>query len=224
MHPSLGSRFGVQGYPTIKFFPAGSVSASNAENYDGGRTASDIVSWAMNKYSENLPAPDVIELTEQKILDEACENKQICLIAILPNILDCQSKCRNGYLDSLRKMSEKYKRQQWSWLWAEAGKQLEIENALEIGGFGYPAMAAVNMRKGKYILLRGSFSENGLNEFLRDTSYGRGASASLADTKLPKVVKSDPWDGKDGELFIEEDIDLSDVVLDELDAIKKDEL
>lgn len=53
------------------------------------------------------------------------------------------------------------------WLWAEAGTQLDMETALGIGGFGYPAMAAVNARKMKFALLKGSFSEQGINEFLR---------------------------------------------------------
>lgn len=52
-------------------------------------------------------------------------------------------------------------------MWAEAGQQPSVEEALEIGGFGYPAMAVVNVKKMKYSLLRGSFSENGINEFLR---------------------------------------------------------
>ena len=37
---------------------------------------------------------------------------------------------------------------------------------------------------------------------------------------MPKIAKIDAWDGKDGELPEEEDIDLSDVDLDDL----KDEL
>lgn len=53
------------------------------------------------------------------------------------------------------------------WLWAEAGAQSDLENSLGIGGFGYPAMAAVNARKMKFALLKGSFSEQGINEFLR---------------------------------------------------------
>lgn len=53
------------------------------------------------------------------------------------------------------------------WLWTEAGAQSELENALGIGGFGYPAMAAINARKMKFALLKGSFSEQGINEFLR---------------------------------------------------------
>lgn len=38
--PKLSSEFGVKGYPTIKYFPKGS---QKAEDYQGGRTAEDIV-------------------------------------------------------------------------------------------------------------------------------------------------------------------------------------
>ena len=53
------------------------------------------------------------------------------------------------------------------WLWTEGGAQMELENALGIGGFGYPAMAAINARKMKYALLKGPFSDSGIHEFLR---------------------------------------------------------
>ena len=33
---------------------------------------------------------------------------------------------------------------------------------------------------------------------------------------MPKISKIDPWDGKDGQLPEEEDIDLSDVELDDM--------
>jgi len=45
-HKELGGRFGVQGFPTLKWFPKGSTTP---ENYEGGRTADDIVSWINNK-------------------------------------------------------------------------------------------------------------------------------------------------------------------------------
>lgn len=103
---------------------------------------------------------------------------------------------RNGYLDVMVKMADKYKKKMWgyalqashrflfkllqlihvtnvpasplfSWLWTEAGAQMDLEASLGIGGFGYPAMAAINTRKMKFALLRGSFSETGIHEFLR---------------------------------------------------------
>jgi len=58
----------------------------------------------------------------------------------------------------------------------------------------------------KYSLLRGSFSYDGINEFLRDLAYGRGSSSTLRGAKLPTIHKTDQWDGKDGELpVVEED-------------------
>lgn len=53
------------------------------------------------------------------------------------------------------------------WVWSEAGSQPELETALDIGGFGYPAMAVINAKKMKYSILRGSFSKDGIYEFLR---------------------------------------------------------
>lgn len=35
----ISGKFGVSGYPTIKFFPAGKKDETSAIDYDGGRTA-----------------------------------------------------------------------------------------------------------------------------------------------------------------------------------------
>lgn len=51
-YPTTAQEYGVQGYPTIKFFPSGVKSRSSATNYEGGRTAGDIVTWALDKFSE----------------------------------------------------------------------------------------------------------------------------------------------------------------------------
>lgn len=53
----------------------------------------------------------------------------------------------------------------------EAGAQPDLEQKLDIGGFGYPAMAVVNSKKHKFSLLRGSFSKDGITEFLRYCYY-----------------------------------------------------
>lgn len=42
----LADKFGVKGYPTIKYFPKGST---DAEEYGGGRTADTIISWVNEK-------------------------------------------------------------------------------------------------------------------------------------------------------------------------------
>lgn len=217
VHSVMASRYNVQGYPTIKFFHKGEVG-----DYDGGRTASDIVAWATDKAAVNIPPPEVKQIINNDLLDETCKEHPICVVAILPHILDCQSKCRNNYIQMLTRLGDKYKQKMWGWGWAEAMAQPDLEQALDIGGFGYPALAALNAKKMQFALLKGSFSEDGINEFLRDISYGRGRTAPVRGAQLPKVTASEPWDGKDGALPEEEDIDLSDVELDDFDV--KDEL
>jgi protein disulfide-isomerase A6 len=39
-------KFGVSGYPTIKFFPGGKKDDSSAIDYNGPRTASAMADWA----------------------------------------------------------------------------------------------------------------------------------------------------------------------------------
>eukprot|EP00455_Lapot_gusevi_P049416 TRINITY_DN6_c0_g2_i1.p1 TRINITY_DN6_c0_g2~~TRINITY_DN6_c0_g2_i1.p1 ORF type:complete len:356 (+),score=167.06 TRINITY_DN6_c0_g2_i1:49-1116(+) len=45
-HKDLAGRFEIRGYPTLKWFPAGSLKA---EDYSGGRTAEDIVEFVNGK-------------------------------------------------------------------------------------------------------------------------------------------------------------------------------
>ena len=46
----LADKYGVAGYPTIKYFPKGSTEA---EDYEGGRTADTIVSYVNQKAGLN---------------------------------------------------------------------------------------------------------------------------------------------------------------------------
>ncbi|XP_024901560.1 protein disulfide-isomerase A6, partial [Pteropus alecto] len=213
----LSSRYGIRGFPTIKIFQKG----ESPVDYDGGRTRSDIVSRALDLFSDNAPPPELHEIISEDIAKKTCEEHQLCVVAVLPHILDTGAAGRNSYLDVLLKLADKYKKKMWGWLWTEAGAQSELENALGIGGFGYPAMAAINARKMKFALLKGSFSEQGINEFLRELSFGRGSTAPVGGGAFPAISTREPWDGKDGELPVEDDIDLSDV---ELDDLERDEL
>lgn len=67
---TLGGRFGVSGFPTIKFFPKGSTQP---EDYTGGRTAEDIIAYigertgARSKVSK--PVSHVVDLTTSNFDD-----------------------------------------------------------------------------------------------------------------------------------------------------------
>ncbi|XP_075717220.1 protein disulfide-isomerase A6 isoform X1 [Rhinoderma darwinii] len=217
VHQGLSSRYGIRGFPTIKIFQKG----EDPVDYEGGRTKADIVARALDLFSQNAPPPEILEILNEDVVKKTCEEHQLCIVSVLPHILDTGAAGRNSYLNVMIKMAEKYKKKMWGWLWTEAGTQLDLETALGIGGFGYPAMAAVNARKMKFALLKGSFSEQGINEFLRELSFGRGSTSPVGGGDIPKINTVEAWDGKDGELPVEDDIDLSDV---ELDDFEKDEL
>ncbi|KAL3052382.1 hypothetical protein OYC64_005015 [Pagothenia borchgrevinki] len=220
VHQAVSGRYGIRGFPTIKIFRKG----EEPEDYQGGRTRGDIIARALDLFSDHAPPPELLEILSEDTLKKTCEDSQLCVIGVLPHILDTGAAGRNGYLEVMTKMAEKYKKKSWGWLWTEAGTQMELEAALGIGGFGYPAMAAINSRKMKFALLRGSFSETGIHEFLRELSVGRGSTATLGKGSMPKVHTVAPWDGKDGQLPEEDDYDLSDVDLDDDDFLSKIEL
>lgn len=44
-----------------------------------------------------------------------------------------------------------------SFLWAAAGKQPELEKHVGVGGYGYPALVALNLKKKAYAPLKSAF-------------------------------------------------------------------
>ena len=60
---ALGRRFGVKGYPTIKYFEYGEKSSSaDAKPYEGGRDASSIKAFANSLLERSDILPDIFEL------------------------------------------------------------------------------------------------------------------------------------------------------------------
>lgn len=199
-YQSYAQKYGIRGFPTLKYFPAGPKTENDAKEYNDDRSSKGILAWAKSQAAEIRPPPEVIQMTSEKLLKTNCDGAQLCVISVLPQLYDCQSECRNRYINRLKEVANTFKRKQWAYLWVEANAQPELEKALEIGGFGYPALAAVNVRKMAYSLMRGAFSTEGITDFLKELSYGQGKSAPIKGAKLPDINKTDPWDGKDLEL------------------------
>jgi len=195
---SLATKYGIRGYPTIKYFPAGKAAKSNPLEYDGGRTASDIVSWCEAKVVVNYPAPEIVQLTKQDVLKTACEEHSVCVLTFLPHILDDMASGRNKNLKMLKKLGEEFKQKNWGWVWAEGGTQPKVENAVGVGGFGYPAMVVMNYKKKVFVTLRSAFDEEHVTELLKAVSVGRGRTEPLQMNELPTVDTIEAWDGKDG--------------------------
>lgn len=77
-----------------------------------------------------------------------------------------------------------------------------LEQSLEVGGFGYPALVGLNARKKMYTVLRAAFSEEGILSYLKEIVGQRGRTQSLQGDGLPLIETMKPWDGKDGEVSL----------------------
>ncbi|KAL6136977.1 hypothetical protein ACLB2K_062272 [Fragaria x ananassa] len=214
---SLMSRFNVQGFPTILVFGA---DKDSPVPYEGARTASAIESFALERLETNVAPPEVTELTGPDVLEEKCGSAAICFVAFLPDILDSKAEGRNKYLQQLLSVAEKFKRSPYSYVWAAAGKQQDLENLVGVGGYGYPALVALNVKKGVYAPLKSAFELDQITEFVREA--GRGGKGNLPLNGTPNIVKSEPWDGKDGEIVEEDEFSLEELMGE--DTNSKDEL
>lgn len=106
VHQGLSSRYGIRGFPSIKIFQKGEEPV----DYEGGRTKADIVARALDLFSENAPPPEILEILNEDVVKKTCEEHQLCIVAVLPHILDTGASGRNAYLEVMLKMADKYKK------------------------------------------------------------------------------------------------------------------
>ena len=71
VHTRLGQRFGIQGYPTLKFIPAGSTRDSDAQPYEGGRDAGQLTAWAREQGQKYKPL-EIKQLVQQQDFEDSC--------------------------------------------------------------------------------------------------------------------------------------------------------
>ncbi|KAJ7964766.1 protein disulfide-isomerase like 2-2-like [Quillaja saponaria] len=98
----------------------------------------------------------------------------------------------------------------FSYVWAAAGKQPDLENHVGVGGYGYPALVALNIKKGVYAPLKSAFELDHIIEFVKDA--GRGGKGNLPLEGTPEIVKTEAWDGKDGEIIEEDEFSLEELM------------
>jgi len=147
-----------------------------------------------------------VEKVEQLLNDEDwrahCESRT-CVVAFLPHILDDQAAGRNEKLQSLHKVMTGSKKdgKDMGFLWSQGGDQFELEEKLGLQ-FGFPAVIAVNFKKDRFGVHRGTFDQ--VSQFLLSLSRGGVPLAPIpAGAKAEKVK---PWDGKDEALPEEEEL------------------
>lgn len=149
--------------------------------------------------------PDrVLQLINDAEFREHCETRT-CVLAFLPHILDATAKGRNADLKTLDTVFKKAKADGHpvGFMWSQGGDQFEVEEKLQLQ-FGFPAVVAINVKKERFGIHRGTFDKDSLSSFLGSMMIGRVPLQPIP--KGLKFSKSDPWDGKDGAAPVEEEL------------------
>lgn len=73
----------------------------------------------------------------------------------------------------LTDLAAKYKERPFSYLWAEGSAQPALEAALEVGGYGYPALVAFNPADAKFAHLKSAFEPQMLVQFVEGLRQAR---------------------------------------------------
>jgi protein disulfide-isomerase A6 len=174
----LAGRFDVKGYPSIKFFPAGPKSDSSAIDYSGQRETSSMASWAREQH-ENLKPLLFGQLTNQEQFNEYCTDyRGVLVLAFLPHIYDTTASERNDYIKLVEDTASANKGKPFSYLWSEGGAQLALEEQVQVGGAGYPAVVAISCKKKLYSVMRGAFNDKNLGTFVKQLILGKGSFLS----------------------------------------------
>jgi len=209
----LAKKYKVEGFPSIKLFRNGAP-----EDYNGGRSSSDIITFLENILEESTPPPEVVQITKSDVFSDSCVSKTLCLIAFFPGMVDSSAKHRNELIDVMTNLTQKKIFKKFGFVWAEAMQQEALEKVFNIGD--YPALVAFNAKRLRWVALRGSFSVKELSDFVGRIMNMREATAPLDE--VPKIADAAAWDGKDMEVAEEEEeMSLADIMGESLD--EKDE-
>jgi len=175
------------------------------------------VSYALSQLyegKENSPPKEVNELVDVKTFEAACNPPNLCVISFLPDLQDTGASGRNAYLQIVKSVAEKQKRQPITFLWASAMAQPALEKDLGVGGFGYPALVVMNAKKQRLGQMVFAFTEEDINKYLERLLGGRETTVPLPAGLAGKVKQTTPWDGKDHAVEQLSEVDLSELGID----------
>ncbi|CDJ56301.1 thioredoxin, putative [Eimeria maxima] len=180
----LATKFEIQAFPTLKLFPVGPKSTSVVKEYEGPRTADEIVKFAMEFYGAKAEAEQL--LSEEQFRSECGET--LCILAFLPDILDSQEEGRKNYLQTLNQVVKASITVPVKFLWLQGGDNFDLEEQLHLA-FGWPAVVAVHLARGKFSVHRGNFTRESINSFLHQLLAGRAPVSDLPKLKTLKTAK-----------------------------------
>ena len=184
-------------------------------DYTGGRDADSIAAAVRAGGPPPVtgppPPPALSQLLGAESWEAVCGTRKLCLVAVLPHILDDGAEKRNTRLTLLGSVVNSVaggRKAGVGALWLEAGAQPGLEAALGVGMT--PALYAVSAEKGVAVPYRGAFELEAANKWVAGLAV-RGGGGSVEFPKGWKVVEGAAWDGKDGAAAAGEEFDLADL-------------
>lgn len=179
----LCGQYGVQGYPTIRFFSGG-----KDEPYEGARSREAFADFALGKAKAAPAKLPLTRLRDQQTFDNYCARAEgLCLLVLLPDVRDSGEARRAGYLKELEQLAQAHARSRISFLWAQGGEQLGLEERLNLS-FGYPALVALHAQKKKYAIMRKQFERQNVERFISDLGTGDATVYDLPPLPAVKPV------------------------------------
>uniref|UniRef100_A0A7S2WHH3 Thioredoxin domain-containing protein n=1 Tax=Mucochytrium quahogii TaxID=96639 RepID=A0A7S2WHH3_9STRA len=202
----LSRRFGVEGFPTIKFFPPGAMNHkdSDAEDYRMGRTADDIVKWSQEEFEKRggRVTIEIPEISNQDALDELCDEDKKCVLVFLPHLMESGKNGRDAYIETIEGAQRQARHINFGWV--EAGAQPKWEAAYSLG-FGFPAVLYLRQHGEKRLglIMRGSggFQAATLGTFASSAKK----LGEFSDAGWPAIDTVTPWNGEEAPVVEEED-------------------
>lgn len=208
VHTDLASEYDIKGFPTILVF--GVSDTGEPVPYNGARTAGAIEAYALDLVS----SPSVLEeLVAPELYQSECDDRKLCFILAVPPVEDTGADGRQIYLDTFRALTAKYAANQFGWLWTSALTHPAMEEALGMGGAGYPAVAVINARKSRMASFRGKLELDSLTYWINRVLRGKEATYPFDLEPTTDIANVEPWDGS-GEKVQTTEIDWDDIDID----------
>eukprot|EP00003_Mantamonas_plastica_P000210 TRINITY_DN101_c0_g1_i3.p1 TRINITY_DN101_c0_g1~~TRINITY_DN101_c0_g1_i3.p1 ORF type:complete len:323 (+),score=103.19 TRINITY_DN101_c0_g1_i3:40-1008(+) len=163
-HRDLGSRFGVSGFPTLKWFPKGS---KDPKDYTGGRSADELVKWVnaeAGTYARIKKAPTAVNVLTPDTFDDVVmdASKDVLVEFYAPWCGHCKH-LKPVFIEAASKAPEGVK---FAALDANKGEHGELAQKYKIQGF--PTIKY--FRKGNAVDYDGDRSVDGFLEFAETMS------------------------------------------------------
>jgi protein disulfide-isomerase A6 len=194
VHEKFSKQYGVQGFPTIKFFAPGKADAP--EDYQGGRSKEEIVAYCSRK-AEAYPStpPNVGQFADQADLVARCTGKTLCVVFIVPHVMDTGAAGREELVARFSAIAGQVRARSVAVGWIAGGDHVGFEEAVGIRAT-YPTFAALNVKTLRGVTHKGGFSAEALLASIRKILDGKTAIVQLK--ALPQLSQGVAlWDGKD---------------------------